>query len=69
MADRDNSRIEKFDARGHFLSSWPTWSLGQGRRASPIGVSVDDHDHVLVVSSDSGLIQEYDGRGKTIASF
>jgi len=55
VADTDNSRIQKFDNGGSFLTTWGSTGSGPGEFNLPVGVAVDGSGNVIVSegSSDS----------------
>ncbi|PIE19304.1 MAG: hypothetical protein CSA66_02510, partial [Proteobacteria bacterium] len=50
VADRDNHRIQKFDAAGAFVAAWGTAGTGDAELASPYDVAVDRTGGFVYVS-------------------
>jgi len=54
VADSGNSRIQKFDSSGNFITKWSSDGIqGLDSRGSPTGVAVDSSGNVYVSTSDS----------------
>jgi DNA-binding beta-propeller fold protein YncE len=60
VADFVNTRIQKFDARGQFVTQWPTEPP-----AGPNGIALDSAGHVYVVSMfrHAHYVQKFDTSG------
>jgi tripartite motif-containing protein 71 len=63
VADFVNTRIQKFDARGQFLTQWRTEAP-----AGPKGIALDSAGHVYVVSNFDRhhYIQKFDASGQLL---
>lgn len=62
VADSFNSRIQKFDSGGSYLTEWATG-------AQPAGVAVDDNGFIYVNILGSSTIQKYDDAGTLLYEF
>src|SRR5205814_5848400 len=60
VADRNNDRIQKFDANGTFLTKWGSYGSGNGELNFPVGVAPDGSGNVYVGGT-------YDGRSQKLA--
>jgi streptogramin lyase len=60
VADFENTRLQKFDARGQFVTQWPTEPP-----AGPKGIALDSAGNVYVVSNyrHDHYIQKFDASG------
>jgi hypothetical protein len=56
VADPGNSRIQKFDASGTFLTAWGSPGSGNGQFLVPAGVATDGSGNVYV--ADAGLVDD-----------
>jgi len=63
VADAQNHRIQKFDARGTFLTAWGSQGTGPGELWHPLGLAVDSADRVYVADSANSRIQVFDRTG------
>jgi sugar lactone lactonase YvrE len=63
VADRDNDRIQRFDADGTFVLAWGTSGTGNGQFDTPRGIAVDDSGSVYVADSDNNRIQKFSATG------
>ena len=59
VADRDNSRIQKFDASGTFLTAWGSYGSGNGQFSNPIGVATDGSGNLYVADTNNNRIQKF----------
>jgi len=63
-AERVNARVQRLDAGGGVLFSWP---LPVARDAGALPVAVDDSSRVAVADESSGRLWLFDGRGRVLA--
>ena len=68
VADKDNKRIQVFDASGHYLSSITHTTPGEKQHRS-ISVAVGPGDWVYVVEVDLNRVSVFDENHKYIKSF
>jgi DNA-binding beta-propeller fold protein YncE len=66
VADFENTRIQKFDALGQFLTQWPTESP-----VGPTGLAVDSAGHVYVLNHrhHDHYVQKFDTSGRLVAEW
>jgi len=48
VADTGNSRIQKFNSDGEFLSSWKTNGFENGELQSPVGIAIYENNVYVV---------------------
>jgi len=65
VADTGNSRIQKFNSAGEFLSSWGTNGFENGELQSPVGIAIYENN-VYVVDEMQNSIQKFDNDGNFI---
>jgi len=65
VADTGNSRIQKFNSDGEFLSSWKTDGFENGEPQSPVGIAIYENN-VYVVDEMQNTIQKFDNDGNFI---
>jgi len=65
VADTGNSRIQKFNSDGEFLSSWETNGFENGELQSPVGIAIYENN-VYVVDEKQNTIQKFDNDGNFI---
>jgi streptogramin lyase len=63
VADYHNSRIQKFDSNGAYLTQWGSYGTGNGQFDSPFGVAVDSSGNVYVSDQFIYRIQKFDSNG------
>jgi len=65
VTDTGNSRIQKFNSDGEFLSSWETNGFENGELQSPVGIAIYENN-VYVVDEMQNTIQKFDNDGNFI---
>ena len=69
MVDAGNSRIQKFDSNGEFLTAWGSKGPGNGQLASPHDVAVDSEGNVYVVEQLNFRVQKFDSNGEFLSTW
>ena len=69
VADEGNNRIQKFDARGSFLTKWGREGAGPGQFKTPWGIACDALGNVYVVDTGNHRIQKFDGNGTFLCAW
>src|SRR5207244_582486 len=74
VAGAGNTRIDKFDNAGVFLTSWSTLGSGPGQFHLPLGVAVDGSGNVFIADASSDgsgtkRIQKFDGGGTYLTAW
>lgn len=69
VTDTLNSRIQKFDAEGHFLAKVGDRGTGWGMFDKPKGVAVDTFGNLYVVDSGWGNVQIFNPKGEVLLFF
>lgn len=64
-----NTRVVKFDAKGHYQFEWGGKGAGPGEFNLPHGVAVDGRGRVYVCDRSNARLQVFDGLGKFIAEW
>jgi len=59
VADFDNHRIQIFDRKGNFITSFGTRGSGSGEFERPTDVTVDKHGNIIVVDWGNNRIQKF----------
>ncbi|MGB6594293.1 MAG: 6-bladed beta-propeller [Candidatus Nitrosopolaris sp.] len=70
VADSENSRIEKFDTNGHFITKWGRYGIGDGEFKIASGIAVDPlGNFVYVADSGYNRVEEFDSNGHFITTW
>jgi len=69
VADWNNHRIQIFDEKGVFKSTFGRYGTGDGEFKYPIGVAIDKEGNYLVADEDNHRIQVFDSTGKFLRKF
>jgi DNA-binding beta-propeller fold protein YncE len=59
VADTSNSRIQKFDSEGKFLTKWGNEGDGNGQFYYPNGIAVDNSGNVYIADTGNNRIQKF----------
>ena len=59
VADKGNSRMQKFDSSGTFLTKWGSLGSGDGQFSDPSGVAIDGSGNVYVADKGNSRIQKF----------
>ncbi|WP_165776423.1 HYR domain-containing protein, partial [Candidatus Nitrosotalea bavarica] len=68
VTDLGNTRVEKFDSNGNFLSAFGGKGSGNGQFHSPIGIAIAN-GFIYVVDNNNDNVQKFDLTGKFITSW
>ncbi len=69
VADFGNSRIQKFDANGTFLTKFGTNGIGPGQLIEPTDVAADSAGNVWASDGPAGRLVEFDANGNPLRIF
>ena len=72
VVDTNNSRVEKFDAAGNFISGWGSSGAGNGQFDNPPGgIAIDSKGNIYVSnnSKKGARIQKFDSSGNYITKW
>lgn len=69
ISDTLNSRVQKFDAKGHFVTSFGQLGENWGEFDKPKGVAVDSFGNLYVVDSGWSNVQIFNPKGQILLFF
>jgi len=69
VVDRTNSRLEKFDSTGKFLTSFGSSGTGNGQFTRPTDVAIDSSGNLWVADTGNNRVQEISETGKYLTQF
>lgn len=70
MLDTKNSRVQKFDSKGNFLSKWGSAGSGDGQFNNPSGITFDSKNDLVYITDDNNKrIQVLDKNGNFVAKW
>jgi DNA-binding beta-propeller fold protein YncE/uncharacterized membrane protein len=69
VADSENSRIQKFDSDGNFITKWGGIGSEDGQLDYPVGVAIGPDGSVYVADTYNNRIQKFDSNGNFITKW
>jgi tripartite motif-containing protein 71 len=69
VCDFGNNRIQKFDTKGNFVSSFGGSGSGNGQLDHPNSLAVDNSGNVYVADAFNHRIEKFDANGNYISQF
>ncbi len=69
VADKNNHRIQKFDAEGKFQFKFGTKGSGDGQLWAPAALAIDAQGNLWVADSSNRRVQKFNPEGKFLAKF
>jgi DNA-binding beta-propeller fold protein YncE len=69
VTDDYNSRVEKFDNSGTYLTQWGGPASGNGQFHYPQGIAVDSSNNVYVVDTDNSRVEKFDSKGNYLTQW
>ena len=67
VTDMENSRIQKFDSDGNFITMWGSKGIGESKFSYGIpGIGIDSSEKIYVVDRGEAIIQKFDSDGNFI---
>ena len=64
VIDLQNSRVQKFDSNGHYLTQWGTKGYGKGQFTQPFDIATDQQNNIYVSDAGNNTIQKFDETGR-----
>jgi serine/threonine protein kinase/tetratricopeptide (TPR) repeat protein len=65
----ENSRVEKFDSSGNYLTQWGSYGSGNGQFYTPRGIAVDSSNNVYVVDPGNYRVEKFDSNGNYLTQW
>ena len=69
VADRANSRVQKFNSKGEYLMQFGTKGTGNGQFRYPQGLDIDSSSNVWVVDKLNNRVQKFNSKGEYLSQF
>ncbi|MEM7129089.1 MAG: 6-bladed beta-propeller [Chloroflexota bacterium] len=69
VVDRENQRIQVFDAQGQFIRQWGTKGHENGQFYNPFGIALDGSNNVYVADSGNHRIQKFGPTGQHLQTW
>lgn len=64
VIDLKNSRVQKFDSNGNYLTQWGTKGYSEGQFTEPFDIAADQHNNIYVSDAGNNTIQKFDETGR-----
>ena len=68
VLDHGNSRVQKFDVTGVYLSQFGSLGSGKGMLKEPLGIAVDPSGFIWVADSGNHRLMKFSGKGAFVAA-
>jgi len=69
VLDRGNSRLEKFNEKGEFVSALGSQGTSAGKLSSPAGLAIDPGGNLWVADTANNRIEEFNEKGEFVLTF
>ena len=69
VVDKDNNRVEKFDATGKFLSQFGSAGSGNGQFKEPRGIAIAPNGDLWIADSGNSRVQHFSSTGSYKSQF
>lgn len=69
VADKNNNRIQKFNAKGEYLAKFGSVGSGIGQFNSPASIAIDPKGNILVADKGNGRVQKFNSAGVVVGFF
>lgn len=69
VLDRDNSRVQKFNSSGTYISQWGSYGSGDSQFDGARDIAIDPAGNVFVVDTGNNRVQKFDNYGTYIRQF
>jgi sugar lactone lactonase YvrE len=66
MVDRENNRVEEFNAKGEFIRQFGTLGSGNGQLSDPRGIAISAAGNVWISELGNKRLQEFNAKGEFI---
>jgi streptogramin lyase len=67
VTDSGNSRIEKFNSKGEYLSKFGTQGSGDGQLEWPTAIAIDSSGNIWVTDSGNSRIEKFNSKGEYLS--
>jgi DNA-binding beta-propeller fold protein YncE len=64
VIDLKNSRVQKFDSNGNYLTQWGTKGYGNGQFTQPFDIATDQQNNIYISDAGNNTIQKFDETGR-----
>lgn len=69
VTDTENNRVQKFNAKGEYLSQFGKEGVGNGEFKGPKGIEIDSAGNIWVVDSGNNRVQKFNSKGEYVSQF
>jgi YD repeat-containing protein len=69
VLDRGNSRLEKFNEKGEYLTAAGSQGTGGGKLSSPAGLAIDPSGNLWVADTANNRVEEFNEKGEFVLTF
>ena len=69
VIDSNNHRVQKFNAKGEYLSKFGASGTGNGQLKSPQGIAIDASGNIWVADAGNKRVQKFNSKGEYLSQF
>ena len=69
VVDSQNDRVQKFNAKGEYLSQFGKHGTGSGQFNTPQGIGIDSQGNVWVADTENDRVQKFNSKGEYLSQF
>jgi DNA-binding beta-propeller fold protein YncE len=69
VIDKGNHRVQKFNAKGEYLSKFGSYGSANGQFNSPNAIDVDPEGNIWVTDSGNHRVQKFNAKGEYLSKF
>jgi sugar lactone lactonase YvrE len=69
VADGANNRVQKFNAKGEYVSKFGSLGSGNGQFSTPVDVAIDSSGNLWVTDAGNARVEEFNAKGEYLNKF
>ncbi|MDQ5883221.1 MAG: tripartite motif-containing protein 71, partial [Patescibacteria group bacterium] len=69
VIELNNTRVQKFDSSGNYISQFGSFGSGDGQFDAPYDISIDSSDYIYTIDGANNRVQKFDSSGNYVSQF